>query len=556
LTDRHAGARDYDGAKIAHPCIAPILGVFAQGSPMKIPAFFAIAIAMSVSTFAQTSPPSAPTLTAGAEFKGLRLDWDSVTGATSYRLEYRAHQTGSFVQQGSAFASTVTSARLTFPLHLFDWTYARYRLAACNSAGCSRSAEVSVSDLRRDAVGYFKAPTPLAEGKLGDEISLSADGYTLVATAPGETTPTANGGSAGGAVYVFRGGSDGKWRQRSRIPAHTVSGSQSVSLDAAVSASGNTVAVGLLNEREVDVYFWKNSVYTAKRIPKPALDYIESVQLSDSGYVLAVIGRVGSNSVTTIYKSTNGVWQGIRTISEVDYCQHTTLTRDGKTLAAICSEWDGAGGSRDYVLRLSGSTFSARTEIDIDYFTPRDEQAHDTHSHDALGVDATGDTFAVQVDHGGDDYARVFVYHRDAGVYNRVASFYCENWNTDDLTSNYLFGTMISISGDGHTMAIGHTGDRGRGLGPRAAPLLPGTTATGAGFIYRLTDSWKLENVVKPNYVNSPNTYSADFPGTIALSGTGKTLVVGMAGEDSSASGIDGDWANASLPNSGALFMY
>src|SRR6185312_3190185 len=88
---------------------------------------------------------------------GLRLDWDAVPGATSYALDYRAHQTGSFLAQGEVFPSTATSTRFSFPLHLFDWTYARYRLTACGSGGCTRSAEVSVSDLRRDAVGYFKA---------------------------------------------------------------------------------------------------------------------------------------------------------------------------------------------------------------------------------------------------------------------------------------------------------------------------------------------------------------------------------------------------------------
>jgi hypothetical protein len=523
---------------------------------MKIPTFLAIALATSISAFAQASPPPAPTLTAGADFKGLRFDWDPVPGASWYQLELLSNRTGAYVQQGGNYSASATSARITFALHLFDWTYARYRLAACNSTGCSHSADVSVSNLRRDAVGYFKAPTPVANGHLGDAIDLSADGYTLVATAPGETTPTASGGSAGGAVYVFRHSADGTWLQRARIPAHTVSSSaQGVGLDAAVSASGNTVAVGLLSEGQVDVYYWKNNVYTAKRIPRPAVDYIESVQLSDSGYVLAVVGRLGSNPVTTIYKSTNGVWQSIGTISG-DYCQHITLTRNGKTLAGICSESDGGDGARHYVLLLSGSTFSARTEIDVDHWIPRDEQAHETHSHDALGIDATGDTVAVQVDHGGDDYARVFVYHRDAAVYNEVASFYCENWNTDDLGSNYLFGAMISISGDGHTMAIGHPGDQGKGLGPRAVPLLAGTTSTGGVFIYRLTDSWKLENVVKPNYVSSPNSYSSAFPGTIALSGTGRTLVVGVAGEDSSARGIDGNWADASLSNSGALFMY
>src|SRR4051812_7430125 len=231
---------------------------------MKTAAFLLLASLMSVSALSQTSAPAAPALTAGAEFKGLRFDWDEVPGASWYQLEYRAHQTSAFAQQGDDYPATATSTRFSFPLHLFDWTYARYRLAACNSAGCTRSAEVSVSDLRRDAVGYFKAATPLPRAYLGEQIDLSADGYTLVATAPGEMTSTAGGGGAGGGVYVFRHASDGSWRQRARIAAHSSSTSAGGGgMDVAVSASGNTVAV-LVGEvidatkpitGQVDVYY-------------------------------------------------------------------------------------------------------------------------------------------------------------------------------------------------------------------------------------------------------------------------------------------------------------
>ena len=109
-----------------------------------------------------------PQLTAGAEFKGLRFDWEPVAGATWYELEYKANQDVAFVKKGSNLAASVTSYRFRFPLHLFDWTYARYRLAACNSAGCARSAEVSVSNLRRDAVGYFKAADSASDLGFGE----------------------------------------------------------------------------------------------------------------------------------------------------------------------------------------------------------------------------------------------------------------------------------------------------------------------------------------------------------------------------------------------------
>jgi hypothetical protein len=123
---------------------------------------------------------------------------------------------------------------------------------------------------------------------------------------------------------------------------------------------------------------------------------------------------------------------------------------------------------------------------------------------------------------------------------------------SDDDTGD--FGHTISISGDGHTMAIGYPADYGTGYGPRAAPLIAGSKSTGGVYVYRLTDSWKLANVVKPNYVASGGAH--EFGAVTALSGTGKTLVVGVPDESSWAVGIGGDWANAGRAGAGALFMY
>jgi hypothetical protein len=526
---------------------------------MKTPAFIAIALAMSLSSFAQTSPPAAPTLTAGAEFKGLRFDWDTVPGASWYQLEYRAHQTGSFVKQGSDYPSTATSTRFTFPLHLYDWTYARYRLAACNSAGCSRSAEVSVSDLRRDAVGYFKSSAPVAGASLGHDVDLAPDGYTIATTAPGETTfSSATSRYSGGAVYVFRRGADGTWLQRARIDAHGSSlYPDSLELDVAVSASGNTVAVGLPTEYvdatrrgQVDVYYWKNNVYNRTRIARPNMDKIQTVQLSDSGYVLAINGVLADVPVTTIYKSVNGVWQSTLTVSNGEACRNV-MTRDGKVLVAKCQD----ANRRDYIRVLSGSTFSTRAEIQVDYDSGDNDRRY--HYHFGLAADRTGDTIAISTGdemQGSTSYGKVDVFHRDAGVYQKVTTLLPGAWNPED-GSNVDFGYSISLSGDGHTMAVGHLSDNGNGLGPRAAPLIAGTTQIGAFYVYRLTDSWKLANMVKPNYNNPAASYS-EFGWTSALSDTGKTLVVGALLEDSSAKGIDGNWADASLSASGALFMY
>src|SRR5216110_3024093 len=97
--------------------------------PMK-PLILCAALIASAPAFSQTTVPAKPTLQANAYFKGLQFDWAPAAGASWYQLEFRAHQTGPFVQDSDDLPADATSTHFSFPLHLFDWTYAHYRLAA------------------------------------------------------------------------------------------------------------------------------------------------------------------------------------------------------------------------------------------------------------------------------------------------------------------------------------------------------------------------------------------------------------------------------------------
>ena len=46
------------------------------------------------------------------------------------------------------------------------------------------------------------------------------------------------------------------------------------------------------------------------------------------------------------------------------------------------------------------------------------------------------------------------------------------------------------------------------------------------------------------------------FGGSIAISGSGRTLAVGGQGENSNATGIDGNRSNELAPDSGAAYLY
>lgn len=536
---------------------------------MRAAAFLLLASTMSVAALSQTSVPAAPTLTAGAQFKGLRFDWNRVPGATWYQLEFRAHQTGSFVQQGDDFPATATSTRFSFPLHLFDWTYARYRLAACNSTGCSRSAEVSVSALRRDAVGYFKAAQSQKEARFGRATDLSPDGYNLVATAPGEVTVSGNN-LDGGAAYVFQRGSNGLWSQRARLQLldheQMTEPEPPLTLSIATSGTGNTVAVGMpSNQRQpfdghygdVDVFRFQNGVWTRTRVPHVATyGFGNTVALSENGYVLAV-GTNDTDSSLQIFRNQNGVWNHVRTFGTrnsgyIEMCGNARLSRDGSTVAEQCREFaSDTRPDRLYVRVFSGTNWSVRTDIDISFPVSNET----IFGGSGFAMDRSGDTIATQYSQSYDvanAFGSVKVFKRNGAAYSQVVQLTPGAWRAD--AGRWLFGTSIALSGDGQTLAVGDPSDNGRGWGPRAAPLIAGADTTGAAYVYRMTDQWRLANMVKPNY--GPYPAPSYFGRSVQLSQTGKTLVVAGDLESSSASGIDGDWANSDRPYSGAIFMY
>ena len=78
----------------------------------------------------------------------------------------------------------VTSTSRTMPLHLRFG--ASYILEACNDAACTGSAPVDVVDSMAAAVGYFKASNTGAGDNFGWSIALSADGNTLAVGAVNE----------------------------------------------------------------------------------------------------------------------------------------------------------------------------------------------------------------------------------------------------------------------------------------------------------------------------------------------------------------------------------
>jgi FG-GAP repeat len=114
-------------------------------------------------------------------------------------------------------------------------------------------------------------------------------------------------------------------------------------------------------------------------------------------------------------------------------------------------------------------------------------------------------------------------------------------------------GYGAALSGDGNTMAIGAPHESGGSKGINGNQN--DNSAYGAGAVYvfvRKGTSW-----VQQAYVKASNTQeSAEFGHAVVLSGDGNTMAVSAFHEASNAKGINGNQADHSIPQSGAVYVF
>ena len=111
------------------------------------------------------------------------------------------------------------------------------------------------------------------------------------------------------------------------------------------------------------------------------------------------------------------------------------------------------------------------------------------------------------------------------------------------------FGYSVALSGD--TLAVGSYGESSAATGINGNPL--DTSAPGAGAVYVFTRSgttWSQQAYVKASNTR-PNAW---FGYSVAL--VGDTLAVGSLQESSNAMGVDGDQANSTANQAGAVYVF
>ena len=115
------------------------------------------------------------------------------------------------------------------------------------------------------------------------------------------------------------------------------------------------------------------------------------------------------------------------------------------------------------------------------------------------------------------------------------------------------FGYSVAISADGNTLAVGALGEASNATGINGDQNDNSATHSGAVYIFvRNGTTWAQEA-----YIKASNTDAGDYFGySVSLSSDGNTLAVGAYGEDSDATGINGDQDNNNATDSGAVYVY
>ncbi|WP_416401473.1 integrin [Alicycliphilus denitrificans] len=554
----------------------------------------------------------------GYNAKSYQFSWSATPGATRYEL-VEDPDGASGAQSEATVDSTITANSYTHALAgqlLHERINATYRVRACDASGCGAYSAAITPDVSK-AVGYFKASNTGRGDGFGISVVLSADGSTMAVGAPGEASKAtgANGdqaddtASGAGAVYVFTRQGSG-WSQQAYLKASNTRlltnergypYSAQFGARLALSSDGSTLAVGApreaSNTRGVNgdqsntdtpgagaVYIfqrssgaWSQQAYMKSSNTAPVAEYRDDiaagsyvvnaamfgdgVALSADGRLLAV-GAPGEAGNATgggaVYVFTQGTsWTQTAYIKPgatghdgFGFGRAVAFSANGQTLAVSGGNSvslfgnDGTGWSVQSVLTGSNTEFNDRFG----------NQVALSADGGTLAVGAPGETSSgkgINAAPGPRSLARAgaaYVFTRSGGAWNEQAFIKASNTDQDDE-----FSHSIALSADGNTLAVGAASEAGSSTGLTGNQADNAAGGAGAVFLFqRSGNTWSQRS-----YTKASNTGAEDaFGSSVALSADGKTLAVGARAEDSLATGVQGNQADNTANNSGAVYLY
>lgn len=356
---------------------------------------------------------------------------------------------------------------------------------------------------------YVKAPNPDSFDGFGESLALSADGSTLAVGAAGEDgSVTGIGGGfdnaalSAGAVYVYAR-SGAAWSASAYVKASNTSANALFGSSVDLSADGNLLAVGARGESSAASGIGGNRVYTCSA---PA-----SNCLSFSGAAYVYSRTAGTWSAVPVYVKASNPQQ------DAIFGDAVALSDDGSTLAV------GASNEASAATGVDGNQTSGCNAAPIVNCAPYSGAA--------------------------------YVYSRSGSTWSGPTYIKASNTGEGDG-----FGAYLALSGDGSTLVVGAPYENGSAGGVGAGSDEASRSAGAAYLLTRSASGWSQPAYIKPSNPGIDHYFGS----ALALSADGSTMVVGADGEDSAATGLNGnqrDDCNAAAAtncsfDSGAVYSY
>jgi drug/metabolite transporter superfamily protein YnfA len=149
-----------------------------------------------------------------------------------------------------------------------------------------------------------------------------------------------------------------------------------------------------------------------------------------------------------------------------------------------------------------------------------------------------------QTDNGAIQSGAVYVFVRSGGTWSQQAYLKASNPDINDS-----FGQAVAISGD--TIVIGASNEQSSATGVNGSQSNNSLSGAGAAYVFvRSGSTWTQQA-----YLKASNTGPVDQFG-ISVAISGDTIAVGANGEDSSATGVNGNENQENASASGACYVF
>jgi hypothetical protein len=411
--------------------------------------------------------------------KTLSFSWSEVEGASYYKLMKNQGGTSGFVQVGENITGTSTTEEIA--VHLQDWINTRYLVQWCDENNvCQDSDNTYTATEMLKSIGKIRASNADANDLFGWSLALSGDGQTLAVGAPAEDSNA-------------RGVNGDQTSNNSQ---------DSGAVYVFVKQDGLWVQQAYLKASNTE----QPSVNPNRILPNDRFGY--KVAISDDGNTLAV-SAIHEDSPSWGVNCNQDNYE-LTLIRPASSTSNSSLDANDISINAANMNVGAV-----YLFKRTDSQWNQTAYIKPEY--PRQNLLFGQ----TLSISGDGKTLAV----GTAADALTFDIDKNITHFSQSSVRECLMYENVDQASFSSSETSSSSSSSSIAKSSSSQGAYGG-------------KASGAVYIFTETENgWLAEAFIKPAF----NQIDDQFGSSTALSTDGNTLVAGAIGEDSKATGVNGD---------------